>query len=216
MKAKALLIAAAALAVDVVSSQAQSPNGSPQIVGFKNVPLAAGYNLVANQLDLDGTGTNNSIYTAVGTNLPANTQVLVWTGNGYATDKLLASGKWLANNQIITNGMNPGTGFFLDVAVVTNVVFVGNVITGTNSYSINAGYQIVAPIGPVAGTLDTTNGYKPSPNDQILVYNPSTGYSIRKWTGATWLGGDPQLAVGQSVFLNASSNNLWTQILNPQ
>jgi hypothetical protein len=95
------------------------------------------------------------------------------------------------------------------------LTFVGNVITGTNAYPVTAGYQIVAPSGPVAGTIDGTNGYKPSKLDKIYVYTP-TGYSIRTWTGATWLGGDPQLTVGESVFLNASSNNVWTQVLNVQ
>jgi len=179
--------------------------------------LNPGYNLIANQLDLDGTGTNNSIYTAIGTNLPVNTQVLAWNGSGYATTKLLATGKWLVNNQFFTNSVNPGSGFFVDLpgSVATNVTFVGNVITGTNTYPISAGYQIVAPSGPVAGTLDTTNGYTVSKNDQVLVWT-GTGYSIRKWSGSTWLGGDPQLTVGESVFLNAVNNTNWTQVLNVQ
>jgi hypothetical protein len=215
MKSKALLIAAAALAAGVMSSQAQVY--SQNIVGYINVPLTPGYNLIANQLDLDGTGTNNSIYTTVGTNLPANTQVLAWGGSGFTTVKLSGTGKWSANNQVITNAVNPGSGFFINVAVATNVTFVGNVITGTNTYPIAAGYQIVAPSGPVAGTIDGTNGYHPTKNDQILVWSGS-GYVTHKWSGTAWsgTGGDPQLVVGQSVFLNAVSNTNWTQILNVQ
>jgi hypothetical protein len=217
MKAKTLLIAAAALAAGVMHSQAQVY--SQNIVGYINVPLNPGYNLVANQLDLDGTGTNNSLYTSIGTNLPANTQVLAWGGSSYITTKLLSSGKWLANNQFFTNAVNPGSGFFLNLAgsVSTNITFVGNVITGTNSYPVVAGYQIVAPSAPVAGTLDTTNGYRPSKNDQVVIWNNSTAsYTTKKFTGTTWLGGDPQLTVGQAVFLNASSNNVWSEVLNVQ
>jgi hypothetical protein len=219
MKSKALLIAAAALAAGVMTSQAQVY--SQNIVGYINVPLQPGYNLVANQLDLDGTGTNNSINTVVGTGtLPNLTQVLVWTGSSYVTTTYSASaGKWNVNNQTVTNGMNPGSGFFIKIPATdpaTNVTFVGNVITGTNTYPVVAGYQILAPSGPVAGTLDTTNGLKPTKLDQILVWNGSS-YSTHTYSGTAWNGGgDPQLVVGQSVFYNSKVNTNWTQILNVQ
>jgi hypothetical protein len=113
--------------------------------------------------------------------------------------------------------MNPGSGFFVQIpgSAATNVTLVGNVITGTNTYPVVAGYQIVAPSAPIAGTIDTTNGYKPSKNDKVLVWNGG-GYATKTWTGTTWVGGDAQLTVGQAVFLNASSNNVWTQVLNVQ
>jgi hypothetical protein len=215
MKSKALLIAAAALAAGVMTSQAQVY--SQNIVGYINVPLNPGFNLVANQLDLDGTGTNNSIYTTVGTNLPANTQLYAWNGTGYNSTKLNAALHWLSNNQTISNAVNPGKGFFIQIpgSVATNVTFVGNVITGTNSYPIVAGYQVIAPSGPVAGTIDGTNGYNPSKNDTIYVFNGS-GYGSHKFNGTSWLGGDPQIPVGEAIFFNASSNNVWTQVLNVQ
>jgi len=178
--------------------------------------LSPGYNLIANQLDVDGTGTNNGIFTVISTNLPNGTKVLAWNGGGYST-ATYASGtqKWIGNNNVISNAMNPGSGFFINIAATNNLTLVGNVITGTNAYPISAGYQIVAPSGPVAGTLDTTNGYKPSKGDKVLVWNGG-GYNTKTYTGATWVGGDAQLSVGQSVFLNASSNNVWTQVLNVQ
>jgi hypothetical protein len=213
MKSKALLIAAAALAAGVMTSQAQVY--SQNIVGYINVPLNAGFNLIANQLDLDGSGTNNSIYTTVGTNFPSNTQVLAWNGAAFTSTKLLASGKWSANSLVISNAMNPGSGFFISVAAPTNITFVGNVITGTNTYPIAAGYQIVASSGPVAGTIDTTNGYHPSRNDQILVWTGAS-YTSHKFLASGWSGGDPSLSVGQSIFLNAVNNTNWTQILNVQ
>jgi hypothetical protein len=218
MKAKTLLIAAAALAAGVMTSQAQVY--SQNIVGYVNVPLVAGYNFVANQLDLDGTGTNNSIYTAVGTNLPANSQVLYWnTATAlFSSSTLSSAGKWTPNNIRLTNSMNPGSGFFISVAAPTNVTFVGNVITGTNTYPLIAGYQVVAPSAPVAGTIDTTNGYKPSPNDSLLVWNPTTSlFKTHIYNGTTWTaGGDPQLTVGQAVFLDPVAPTTWTEVLNVQ
>jgi hypothetical protein len=217
MKAKTLLIAAAALAAGVMHSQAQVY--SQNIVGYINVPLNTGYNLIANQLDVDGTGTNNSIYTAVGTNFPANTQILAWNPSSaaFTSTKLLSSGKWSANNLVVTNAMNPGSGFFINVAAPTNITFVGNVITGTNTYPLIAGFQIVAPSGPIGGMIDTNNGYTPSHNDQILVWNNSSAsYTSHKWLTSSWSAGDPVLTVGQSIFLNAVNNTNWTQVLNVQ
>jgi hypothetical protein len=216
MKAKTLLMAAAALAAGVMHSQAQVY--SQNIVGYINVPLNPGYNLIANQLDVDGTGTNNSIYTSVGTNLPSLTKVYAWNGSGYTIATFSAGTQtWLGNNGAVSNAMNPGSGFFVYIpgATPTNTTFVGNVITGTNSYPIHSGFQIVAPSGPVAGTIDTTNGYVPSKLDKLYVWSGSS-YSIRTWSGSSWLGGDPVLTVGQSVFLNASSNNVWSEVLNVQ
>jgi hypothetical protein len=213
MKTKTLLIAAAALAAGVMSSQAQVY--SQNIVGYINVPLAAGYSMVANQLDLDGTGTNNSIYTSIGTNLPANTQVLAWNGSGFISSKLLPTGKWSANTATFTNAVNPGSGFFINVAAATNLTFVGTVITGTNNYPIVAGYQVVSPSAPIAGGIETTNGYVPSKGDQVLVWD-GTGYISHKYTGAIWTGGEPSFAVGEAFFLNAASNTVWTQTLNVQ
>jgi len=217
MKSKTLLIAAAALAAGVMTSHAQVY--SQNIVGYINVPLVAGYNFVANQLDLDGTGTNNSVYTAVGTNVPVGTAISYWKpATGVYGSTSWTGTKWSANNLAISNAMNPGTGFFVQVAAPTNITFVGNVITGTNTYPIIAGYQVVAPSGPVSGTLDTTNGYVPTTGDAILVWNPVTGlFKSHAYTGTSWTGGgDPQLTVGQAVFLDAATSKTWTQILNVQ
>jgi hypothetical protein len=115
--------------------------------------------------------------------------------------------------------MNPGSGFFLQVAAPTNVTIVGNVITGTNTYPLIAGFQLVAPSGPVAGTLDTTNGYTPTVGDVISVWNNSTASFVahKRLNSTTWGGGgDPQLTVGQAVFLDPVHNTNWTQVLNVQ
>ena len=213
MKAKTLLIAAATLAVGAITSQAQVY--SQNVVGYINVQLTNGYTMVCNQLDLDGTGTNNNIYSTIGTNLPANTQILCWNGSTFSSSKLAASGKWSLNNQVVTNAMNPGRGFFINCPAQTNVTLVGQVIQGTNKYPVVAGYQILSPSGPVAGGIQTVQGYAPSKNDQVLVWGGTT-YTSHKYSGTAWSGGEPNFSVGQAVFLNASSNNVWTNVLNIQ
>jgi hypothetical protein len=218
MKAKTLLIAAAALAAGVMTSQAQVY--SQNIVGYINVPLnnASGYSLVANQLDLDGTGTNNSIYTTVGTNLPNGTKVEAWNGATFKSSTI-NNGVWSLNNQVVTNAVNPGSGFFIFYSAPTNITFVGNVITGTNIYNYNYSYDIAAPSGPVTGTIGTALGYVPNNGDVVEVWNGST-FKSHTYSGGAWsgIGGEPVFStVGQAVFLHPSTTPVsWTQILNVQ
>jgi hypothetical protein len=217
MKAKTLLIAAAALAAGVMTSQAQVY--SQNIVGYINLQLtnSSGYTLIANQLDLDGTGTNNGIYTVVGTNLPSGSKVECWNGSGFKISTFNGTA-WsaAANTVLFTNQLAPGAGFFIYTPTPTNLTLVGNVITGTNTYPIVAGYQIVSPSGPVTGGIGSALGYTPSPNDQVEVWT-GAGFKIHTYNGTAWNGGgEPVFSVGQSVFLHAAENTNWTQVLNVQ
>ena len=214
MRTKTLLLSAVALAAGLVSSQAQNVY-SANVVGYVNIPLANGYTMIANQLDSDGTQTNNSIYNVVGTNLPPNTQVLCWNGSGFTSTKLLANGKWSLNNQVVSNAMSTGSGFFVNCPATTNITTVGNVIQGTNSYPIVAGYQVVSPNAPLTGGLDTVFGYVPTANDQALVWN-GVGYTSHKFTGTIWTAGEPTFSVGQAIFLNAAAAKTWTQTFTVQ
>jgi hypothetical protein len=218
MKAKTLLIAAAALAAGVMTSQAQVY--SQNIVGYINIPLtnSTGYTLVANQLDVDGTGTNNGLNTVLGANLPSGTVAEVWNASKGSFKSSSWNGtSWSTDSSLFTNAMNPGSGFFLYVPTPTNLTIVGNVITGTNTYTIPAGYQIVAPSGPVAGTIGTQLGYTPSANDVVEVWNGNKGsFKADSYNGTSWSGGEPTFAVGEAVFLNSAGNTNWTQILNVQ
>jgi len=217
MKAKTLLIAAAALAAGVMHSQAQVY--SQNIVGYVNVPLtnSSGYTLISNPLDFDGTGTNNTIYTSVGTNLPAGSIVEAWTGTSFKLSTL-SGGVWSsASNVNVQKAVQPGSGFFLYVPTPTNVTFVGNVITGTNTYPVVAGYQVVSFNSPVAGRIEEDLGYQPTIGDVAEVWTGST-FKLHTFNGGvSWSGGgDPTLNVGAALFLNSFSNTNWTKILNVQ
>jgi len=212
MRTKILLTAAAAMVAGLVSSSAQVY--SANVVGYVNVALtnASGYTLVANQMDLDQTGTNNSIYTVVGTNLPAGTLVESWNGVSFGSSKLSGTGKWSVNNSNVTNSMNPGSGFFVVVpaGTSTNITEIGNVIQGTNNYTVNAGLAVVGANVPLSGTIDGTFGYVPSKGDIQEVWN-GVSFGTHKWSGTAWSAGDPTLNIGQAIFLNAASNNVWSQ-----
>jgi hypothetical protein len=210
MRTKTLLIAAAALAVGVISSQAQTVY-SANVVGYVNVSLPAGYSMVANQLDLDGTGTNNTIISVLGTNLPSGLYVYCWNGTIWAGTRWLASGKWSTASPVITNAMQPGVGFFVNSPVATNVVLVGNVIQGTNTYPITAGYQVVSPNTPQTGGIVTTFGYTPTVGDYVYTWNGTIWAGTRWLASSKWSTGEPTFTPGVAMFLNAKVATNWTQ-----
>ena len=55
------------------------------------MPVTNGFNAIANQLDWDGTGTNNNLQTVFGSNaLPVGAICYAFTNGGYATSTYLA------------------------------------------------------------------------------------------------------------------------------
>ena len=81
MRTKTLLLAGAALAFSLATSQAQVY--SQNVVGYVNINLTNGIlECVSPALDLDGTGTNNTIVSVVGTNVPVGTAVYVFNNSG--------------------------------------------------------------------------------------------------------------------------------------
>jgi hypothetical protein len=190
---------------------------SQNIVGYSTVSLSQGFTMVANQLDVDGTGHNNTIATVMGTNLPVNTTVEVWNGASFGSTKWTGT-KWTSSSTLITNAMQPGVGFFVSSPVATNITEVGNVLQGTNVLTITPGFQVVSETVPASGGIVTAFGYTPTKNDTVEVWNGSA-FASHKWTGSIWTGGgEPQLGVGESVFLDSAStgNTNWTQTFTVQ
>jgi hypothetical protein len=223
MKAKTLLIAAATLAVGAITSQAQVY--SQNVVGYINLTLTNGYNLVANQLDLDGTGTNNTIVSTIGTNLPVNTKVYAYdpTVPGYRNITLFASG-WSSGTAgpVVKKALQPGGGVFIYVpgsGGTTNVTLVGTVIQGTNAVPYTSQYQIASVPFPVAGYLTTNLNYVPnapigSSYDQVIQWNPNTQLFVtHKKFATTWTAGSPNVGVAESFFLVPNQATTWTNSL---
>jgi len=216
MKTQTLLIAAAALAAGIMSSNAQVY--SQNIVGYVNIQLVGGQNnLICNQLDLDGTGTNNTLASVFGTSLPNNATLSAWNGSGFDTATYSTSGGWSTTSDKFVNGsLQPGVGFFIKTKASTNVTFVGNVLIGTNTTPVVAGISLLSPTVPVAGTLDTTNGFPIANNNTVNVFNGTGFNSFTFSASGGWSPSDPQLAVGQAVFVNVKKSTNWTEVLNVQ
>ena len=117
MRTKTLLIAAAALAAVVTSSQAQSTVYSQNVVGYVNLTATNHvFAFIGNQLDTGSNTINNVLQSGL---VSQNTELLLWNGAGYSTliyynngDAPGVSGGWYlgSNPYGSTNYLQPGNG----------------------------------------------------------------------------------------------------------
>ena len=198
---KTLLIAAAALAASVISSQAQVY--SQNIVGYVNKPLLNGFSVVANPLD--GSGANNSITNLVNVFSAAydGSLIYVWNGSGYTIYTIDSSWATGIGNAADSAAVTPpnlptGTAIYLNnnTGTPNTNTFVGtvhvdaaaagaqvvgqttNVIgTGLNYYAsklpIGGGLGSVVQLPVLSGALDGALLYVPN-----IVSGSVNGYTI--------------------------------------
>jgi len=214
MRTKTLLMAGAALALSLATSQAQVY--SANIVGYANVVLAGNgeYTMVANPFD-DGNG--NQVTNIMSSALPKQTQVLIWDPiAGYSSFTKGGTGAWNGNTNL-----TPGIGFFVrngsvgsGAPPVTNT-FVGSVIVAVGASVTNGvplGYSLQGSPIPYAGNLAIVGSNDGDPNmdfggpltkqAQILTWDPVAGYSsATKGGGSVTWNATVAIGVGQGFFI---------------
>jgi hypothetical protein len=163
---KTLLIAAAALAAGIISSQAQVY--SQNIVGYANLPTPnGGTYLMAVPFKVGVSNGANEIWPVVGgiPTLPDFSEILVWNGSGY-TGYVSDSGSpsfWDDANQNPIDGapsLPVGSGFFLIPNGSLTNTFAGviavSVNTSNNMALPNGGTYLISSAVPYSGSV--TNG----------------------------------------------------------
>ncbi len=198
MRTKALLCAAA-LAAGTVASMAQSNVYSLNIVGYVNVPLKAGFNLIANPLD-NGTNTLSSLFPNAGFG-----DTVYQFNNGTFASSLYA-GAW--SPDLVTV---PGGGIFYQAGSAFTNTFVGNVLTGSLTNKIKAGFNIVSSQVPQADTLENL-GYPAGFGDTAYFFR--NGAYVSSLFAGAW---SPDLvpAVGEAFWMQAGAAVDWTRSFNP-
>jgi hypothetical protein len=209
MRTKITFLAAAALAAGLASSQAQSNVYSVNIVGYINVPIAAGaQTLLENPLD---NGTNDLISIDNGA-IPNKSSANIWNGTGFtATSK--TAGAWGTDFPIA-----PGIGFFVTPKTAATITFIGQAPI-TNNYALAAGAQVmIGALLPIAGNLNDPAGANAlnigaqMPNKSSLNIWNGTGYTATSKTGGTW-GNNLSIGVAQGFFVTPKTAFTWTQDL---
>jgi hypothetical protein len=179
--------------------------------------------LVANQLDLDGTGTANTIYSFLGTNLPSQTAAFgMNSGVGnFSKSTYNGAGTWFPIPAAVTAGCQPGAGLVVQLPAgspATTLTEVGTVLQGTHSQSVVTGFQMGSINTPrnvgivAAGYIGATNA---SGNDKVFTWNrASQSYTSHTYNGATWFpgtAGDVVIPVGDSFVFSSVAGKTWTQ-----
>jgi hypothetical protein len=227
MRTKALLLSAIALASSLVVASAQGVY-SQNVVGYYQVTLTNGFQMVANQLDLDGTGTNNTLQTVIGTNVPNLTTVWAFDQalGTYATATFLSgSGSWIGNPAGVNKALSLGGGVFVQLAVGASpvtITVVGQVPQGALTTPVNtAGYAIVSSQVPQGGLVQTDLGLTPANLDTVYRFNATaqqfSASSVFLSSSGTWVGaGQPNVAVGEAFWLQGHASTVWARSFSVQ
>jgi len=214
MRTKAIILGAALLAAGAATSMAQSNVYSLNVVGYINLNLTNGLNLVANQLDFDGTGTNNTIVGVFSNSLPQGSIVYKFTAGNFLTYQY-GRGGWSGNDTL-----NPGEGCFVNVNSPITVTTVGQVLQGTTTNHLSGALTMVSSIAPLSGAVDGTgNGalnYPAVQGDIVFTWDPVGQAYITYQNGrGGWSPGDPVISVGQGFFINSTTTS-WVNTFTVQ
>ena len=177
---KTLLIAAAALAAGIITSQAQ-PVYSQNVVGYLNQTIPAmSYQIIGSQLingsdaaqtngDINATLINGLVSSPLDPpNLHSNSQIFTWNGSGYVTyyyfnaadattwEGAASPAGWYTGAGVpAAVNLNSGHAAFIfnhSTSPLT-VTTVGTVAQGTNYATINTGYNLIALQEPISTNL---------------------------------------------------------------
>jgi len=187
-----------------VSVMAQTNVYSINAVGYINVTLYPGFNIISCPLIASPDNSENTLLnTSAGTYAGDSLYYFNATSGTYT----IVSARATAWNDGGTNQLNPGVGVWFNNVATTNitVTFVGTVPTGPYTNNILPGFNLVGSVVPMSGDL-ITNSLSLLTNtgagDAAYVFNGATqGFSISSKRTA-W-NSDPTMAfVGEGFFYN--------------
>jgi hypothetical protein len=174
---------------------------SLNIVGYVNVPLNVGYNLICNPLD-NGTNTISSLFPN------AQEGDVVFTASaGVFTESDFSFGSWSADLKLA-----PGTGLFYHATVKGTNTFVGNVLTGNLTNNIPAGFTLVSSQVPVSDTLPNLNF--PAAEGDVAFYLRNGQYVEDDYSFGAWSVGVAP-AVGEGFWIHTAAPKTWWRVFNP-
>jgi hypothetical protein len=210
---KTLLMAAAALAASVITSNAGVY--SQNIVGYANLPAPSGNSLLACQFVM---GVSNGVNEVFGENLPPGSEILTYNGSGYNIalfDNSNGAGtpEWYYGDDQTPlpslPTLSPGQGFFLVANGKCTNTFAGAIainVGTSNNMTLSAGNHLVGCPVPYAGLVTNGNPVTAAggpnlnnlpPGTELLFY-VNGGYNIALFDNSNgagtpnWYYGDDQ------------------------
>jgi hypothetical protein len=222
MRTKALLLAAAAVAA-VASSQAQVY--SVNAVGYVNVTIKPGFNLISNPLTA-ADNTINTLFKNVQGGAPEGMKVFAYRNGGFVSSQYEPLDEAFLPLQNSSLSILPGEGVFVFSPAPTDktLTFVGEVPQGNLSNPIPTGFSIRASQVPQAVKPDSIGLKAPvaGEGDKYFRYNTTKkGYDSYQYEPLddAWLGGNagdppglPVLNVGEAFFyFRVAAPTTWTR-----
>lgn len=239
MRTKTLLMAAAALAAGIITSQAQ-PVYSANVVGYASVPFSANYTMLETPFNIGSSNGANEVY---GANLQDGMVFVTWNGAGF--DQTLYSPSFNSIFSVGSDWMDPGSftalpvptippgqGYFLyspgagtNVAAGTVAINVG----ATNNMDLPANYSLVGSVLPLSGSVTNAAFNAPLQDGTVFVIWNGSGYDQTLYSpsfnsifsvGSDWMDPGtfaalppPSVAVGQGFFIYEPGSQTWSQTL---
>jgi len=184
---------------------------SVNAVGYVNTTLTAGWNLVSNPLK---NQTDNTVATILAT-APEGTTIYKWlndgTTSGYdSVNVMLPAGLgWSVPDQTLV----PGEGAFILVPTGSSstVTFVGEVMQGSLTNKVPAGFSMLSSQVPQAGLVTTDLGFPAIGGDTIYTWVAGSYLNSTFLDGFGWLPEEPNLAVGQAFWSLKTAATAWTR-----
>jgi hypothetical protein len=239
MRTKTMLLSALLGGLGSVSVMAQTNVYSLNAVGYINVTIAPGFNIITCPLI---TSPDNTVGTVLNNSNGSLTSDIVFFWNPttatYTSDNARAVGTAKGNttnaNGWFNGGTNlaaPGVGFWFESAATSNttITFVGTVPSGPTTNLLVPGFNLVGSVVPMSGDL-CTNSLSALTNftigDNIYTYNVATAayttfVSVASTSKAASLGtyhtnwtsvGDPVVPnVGQGFWYDGTATVSWVE-----
>jgi len=199
MRTKALL-AAAAFAAGLAASMAQNVY-SLNVVGYYNITIPPNsFALIANQLNTTNNTLNNIL-----PSVPDFTPLWKFSNGSYVPSTFLGEG--IGWDPDLT--LNPGEGAFIKNVTDSpmTITFVGEVLQGSLTNQLPAGFSIVSSMVPVAGTLNDLG----VPGDD---FDQAYKFASGSWTTSIYVEGwlDAfSVDVGEAFFLKRQQAGEWVR-----
>jgi len=183
-------------------------NYSVNAVGYVNINLGAGWNLIQNPLN----SGNNTVAEVLPT-VPEHTRIMKQMISGVILFEIsndYDQGSWRDPSMVFKPG--EGVALYLPSPGNTTVTFVGEVGQGDRSINFSAGFNLIGSIVPQAGRLVSDLGYPVVHGTTIYTYSPGVGYTVYDYTSLFgWIPHEPVLTVGQAFWSHQPSAGAWTR-----
>jgi len=204
--------------------QLSTNNCCSRVIGFVNLTITRGTNLIANQLcqvddgilfDTGGAPMNtlNALFLESWGSTQYPTQVFKLNGtnveSAYYDDQ--SGPQWLPFPSGGEITVLPGSSVVVSNGTSRSFTnsFVG-VLRQEQVFQIQPGTSYLSATLPVAGPITNVTGYVPRKWDTIQLWNVTNYVSHTYYGSNTWSNGVPELAVGQGFVLITTNTNSYT------